>query len=124
MPENIKEIQSNKSDISINAGECSVKPALTIDYALYEKHLEQSDLTDEQKQEFLDTLWSIIVGFVDLGFGVHPLQQGAPAACGQEIDFSGFMASDVVSSAKNIPTKEFETVVAGREPQQPEREEI
>ncbi len=48
--------------------------ALTIDYALYEHHLENSDLTEDQKREFLDTLWNIIVNFVDLGFGVHPLQ--------------------------------------------------
>lgn len=82
MPEKSKEKQT--SDIGAVGGECKVKPALTIDYALYEKHLDECDLTDEQKQEFLDTLWSVIVGFVDLGFGVHPLQQGAPNVCGQE----------------------------------------
>ena len=36
--------------------------------------LEASDLTDTQKQEFVETLWSIIVTFVDLGFGLHPVQ--------------------------------------------------
>ena len=53
---------------------------LTIDYALYEHLLETSDLSDQQKREFLDTLWNIIVNFVDLGFGVHPLQQIADAS--------------------------------------------
>jgi hypothetical protein len=28
----------------------------------------------EERRAFLETLWSIIVSFVDLGFGVHPLQ--------------------------------------------------
>ena len=39
-------------------------PALTIDYALYEQYLDDSDLTDAQKREFLETLWNIIVSFV------------------------------------------------------------
>ena len=59
-------------------------PALTIDYALYEQYLDDSDLTDAQKREFLETLWNIIVSFVDLGFGVHPLQQAASDGCGQD----------------------------------------
>lgn len=122
MPE--KSIEKQTSDIGAVDGECKVKPALTIDYALYEKHLDESDLTDEQKQEFLDTLWSVIVGFVDLGFGVHPLQQGAPSVCGQEIDLSGLMASDVVSSVKSIPKNEFETAAAGKKGKPRERKEI
>ncbi|MGJ8670994.1 MAG: hypothetical protein ACSHXK_16040 [Oceanococcus sp.] len=50
-------------------------PSLTIDWELYGKYLEDSDLTDDQKREFIETLWSIVVAFVDLGFGVHPVQQ-------------------------------------------------
>lgn len=48
---------------------------LTIDYELYGKALDNCDLSDEQKRAFIETLWSVIVSFVDLGFGVHPLQQ-------------------------------------------------
>mgnify|MGYP000577862330 CR=1 FL=1 len=36
--------------------------------------LESEDISDEEAQAFLEALWSIIVGFVDLGFGIHPLQ--------------------------------------------------
>ncbi len=62
------------------------QPSLTIDYALYEKYLNEADMTDTQKREFLDALWLVIVAFVDLGFGVHPLQQVSGAKegeCGQ-----------------------------------------
>lgn len=52
---------------------------LTVDWALYERYLAEADLTDEEKRQFLEALWSIVVSFVDLGFGVHPAQQ----ACGQ-----------------------------------------
>ncbi len=61
----------NEMDLQYNI---SCYKTLTIDYALYEQYLDDSDLTVDQKREFLDTLWNIIVNFVDLGFGVHPLQ--------------------------------------------------
>ncbi len=93
---------------NLPAGSMSSRPVLSIDYALYEEYLEGADLSDVQKQEFLDALWSIIVGFVDLGFGVHPLQQIPSGTCGQEVDLTSLMASDVVSSAKGKSLKQFE----------------
>lgn len=51
------------------------RPVITLDVSLYETYLEDSGMTDDQKRQFLEALWSIIVGFVDLGFGVHPVQQ-------------------------------------------------
>ena len=58
------------------------RPAITVDYEKYEHFLETADLSDEQKREFIAALWSIIVAFVDLGFGVHPAQQ-AEKTCGK-----------------------------------------
>lgn len=52
---------------------------VTVDYEKYERFLKDSDWSEEQKCQFIDALWRIIVSFVDLGFGVHPAQQ----ACGQ-----------------------------------------
>ena len=48
--------------------------ALTLDAALYEEMLADADLSDDEKRQFLEALWSIIVGFVDLGFEIHPVQ--------------------------------------------------
>lgn len=87
-------------------GERGQRPSLTIDYALYEKYLAESDWSESEKREFITTLWSIIVNFVDLGFGVHPLQQADPA-CGQEIDLTSLMAGDVISSAKGLSKNQF-----------------
>jgi len=50
-------------------------PALTIDWGLYEHYLEESDLSDDDKRALIETLWSIMVSFVDLGFRISPLQQ-------------------------------------------------
>lgn len=40
----------------------------------YEAFLEETDLTPDQKRDLLEALWSIVVSFVELGFGVHPTQ--------------------------------------------------
>lgn len=57
----------------------SARPTLTIDVERYQQYLDGSDLTPEQKEEFLKAAWSIVVTFVELGYGVHPLQE----ACGK-----------------------------------------
>lgn len=57
----------------------SARPVLTVDVEKYQAYLDESGLSDEQKEEFLRALWSIMVSFVELGFGVHPLQE----VCGQ-----------------------------------------
>ena len=52
---------------------------LEIDWDLYETWLAESDLTEAEKRQFLEALWSLVVMFVDMGFGLHPTQQ----SCGQ-----------------------------------------
>ena len=82
MPEDMKTpkahdpIQTSASDI-INAksNEHQVpKPSISIDWDYYAQFLKDVDLSDEEKYEFLQTLLSILIGFVDLGFNVHPAQ--------------------------------------------------
>lgn len=63
-------------------------PTITVDYDLYAHYLEDADLTEEQKREFLQALWSIITEFVALGFNVHPAQQ-AQNSCGKLPDSTG-----------------------------------
>ena len=60
----------------------SAKPILTIDVERYQAYLDDTDLTAAQKEEFLQSMWQIIVGFVELGFGVHPLQE----VCGKDAE--------------------------------------
>lgn len=64
------------------------KPIITVDVEKYEHLLEDPDLTDEQRAEFLQTMWNIIVNFVDLGFGVHPVQQVLELPCGKDKNIS------------------------------------
>lgn len=67
---------------SHEADHANGRPVVTFDVSRYEHFLEDQGLNAEQKRAMLEALWSIIVSFVDLGFGVHPVQQ----ACGQNGD--------------------------------------
>lgn len=60
--------------------DASVRPVITVDVRKYQSLLDDSGMTDEQKEEFLQALWSVVVTFVELGFGVHPLQE----VCGKD----------------------------------------
>lgn len=74
------------------------RPVLRLDVSLYEKHLAGSDMTEEEKRAFLETLWSIIVGFVDLGFGIDPVRQAQDAAaCAQNDEMDGSDDAELIS---------------------------
>jgi len=82
-------------------------PTLTIDWETYGKYLDDSDLSDAEKREFLQTIWAIVVSAVDLGFGVHPVQQAAGDICEQQAEIAKFIAAQSVSvlaSPKNSKT--------------------
>lgn len=51
------------------------RPALTLNVDDYRHYVEDMGLSPEQEQELLEALWTIIVSFVDLGFGIEPVQQ-------------------------------------------------
>jgi len=44
----------------------------------YKQYVEGFDLTEEQTNELLHTLWQIMSAFVDLGWGVDSLQNVLP----------------------------------------------
>ena len=63
--------------------ECAVKSGekrVEFDYEYYSQILASDDLSEAEKLELLEVLWSIMREFAMLGFGVHPIQQ----ACGKE----------------------------------------
>lgn len=89
--------QGGKMDAAFNV---AAKPRLEIDIEKYQAYLDGSDLTPAQKEDFLRALWSVVVAFVDLGFGVHPAQQ----ACGQvgnSLDLPAQADLDKVNSSQS-----------------------
>ncbi len=48
---------------------------LALDHAKYSEFFKDSGLSEAQAKELIDALWVVVVGFVDLGFGMNPFQQ-------------------------------------------------
>lgn len=87
------------------------KPSVEIDTARYQAYLDDPGLSDDQKEEIIRALWSIIIAFVDLGFGVHPYQEVlGQEACGkpqQMLDAQGDKDSNEFNPVETL-SKEFE----------------
>lgn len=69
-------------------------PALRFDWRDWTVYFDDSDIPDAKKQELIETLWPIVLGFVDLGFGLNPTQE----ICGEVIDLKAVLESAVLGS--------------------------
>ena len=47
-------------------------PRVSIDYQRYKEMLDDTDLTQDQRKEFIETLWAIIVECITMGVEVLP----------------------------------------------------
>lgn len=81
--------------------------AIQFDAQAFAHFLDESDLTFEQKLEYIQTLWGIVLQFIDMGFGIHPLQMAlGQQACGQ-FDEAAVLCGDADSDALDSPHPEF-----------------
>lgn len=78
-------------------------PVPDLDLGRYKPYLEDSDLSDAEKAEFLSALWSIMVGFVDLGFGVDSVQRLFP----EIFENAPEAHEDTLESRQNTLTNQF-----------------
>ncbi len=70
-------------------------PSLHLDWKDWLPYIDRSDLTDDQKREMIETLWSIVMAFIDLGWDVT----GAPKeTSGQVIDLRAALTAAVLNS--------------------------
>lgn len=70
--------------------------SVEIDVEKYQAYLDDPALSPDQRDEIIESLWVIMTAFVELGFGVHPVQQ----SCGQlEIELDPEAGSDSHSVA-------------------------
>ena len=49
--------------------------ALTLDLEIYLGQLDDWNISEEQKIEFIISLWNLFLNFAELGFAIHPVQQ-------------------------------------------------
>ena len=67
--------QNHSDNIEINTSpsdelDYSGYAPLKLNYDEYREELKDSDMTVEQQNEFLETLWNIMKSFVELGWGL------------------------------------------------------
>lgn len=79
VPKNRDDAPSSKLGAIVLSSSDEKRPSVGFDYSRYEHLLEDSNLNHDEKQEVLHALWSIISNFIQLGFGVHPVQQAMDA---------------------------------------------
>lgn len=66
------------------------KPSVEIDLHEFLHHLEEVEGTEEEKLQLLRMIANAMIPFVEMGFGVHPVQQ----ACGQVAEEFGDAAKE------------------------------
>ena len=86
---------------------------LEVDLGIFIHHLENSGLSAVQKEEVLSALWSIMLNFVDLGFGIHPVQQIPEEDIENIIESSGGNADTIGNSTHNNMTQQFSETAKG-----------
>ena len=82
------------SDDHMKTANASRMPTLAMDWEVYCHFLEDCDLSDTEKRELIEAMWSIVVGFVDLGFVVRSPDQ----VCGQDKEAGTDEPDDVLGS--------------------------
>jgi len=82
--------EDTNSSKNLNPGPTAIR----FDWRDWEQYLENSDLPDDKKREFIETLWAIVMGFVDLGYGLNPAQE----ICGEVIDLKAVLEAAVLNS--------------------------
>lgn len=85
-------------------------PSVTVDYDRYAHMLEDADLTETQKQEFLQALWNIVVAIIDLGFRVDPVCQAQENDCGKTAETDsecGFADNNMIKFEDTNLTNNF-----------------
>lgn len=68
---------NDKTDLNgawLSVQEEAVVKSPTCDPEKYREHVEEFDLSEQEQSELLQTLWSIMATFVDMGFGVDSFQ--------------------------------------------------
>lgn len=94
MIDGIDTVKENKLGELFNT---PARPVVTVDVEKYKALLDDPNLSETEKESFLQALWSIVVAFVDLGFGVHPLQE----VCAQELKEAFDKADSADSNSKH-----------------------
>ena len=83
-------------------------PTMRFDWQDWLPYFEDTNIPDNQKQELIETLWALVLSFVDLGFEVS----ANPENCGESLDLKAVLEAAVVNS-KASPANDFNVEAEG-----------
>ncbi|SDF61788.1 hypothetical protein [Thalassobaculum litoreum] len=101
-------------------------PSVSVDLEEFAHFLDDTGWSDDQKADYLQTLWGVMVEFAMLGFGFHPVQQAGNArnagsgnrdACGKLPESAAprpDTGADAVKYEQSELNKPFEKAAAHR----------
>lgn len=98
--ENIREIFD-----TVCGSDATAKNIVEVDVEKYIQFLEESDLSDVQKREFIETIYLILINFIDIGFGIHPIQHVFDEIDPKTIDMPGDVSDNKDNSIKSLSEK-------------------
>jgi hypothetical protein len=83
-------------------------PVLRFDWQDWLPYFEDESISEEQKRVLIETIWAIVIGFVDLGWSTKPTLEASALEnsgvgngdqnCGQTIDLKAVLEAAVVRS--------------------------
>jgi len=85
-----------------NEKQASRLPSIHIEWERYEAYLEDGDMSEEDKRVFIETLWNIMLTFVDLGFGLDPTSR----VCEKETKIIHVNDTDMIRSDNSRPVNQ------------------
>lgn len=71
---------ANKTPMIAETFAASARRTVTVDVEKYQAYLDEMDISEAKKTEIIESLFFIMLAFVDLGIRIHPLQE----VCGKE----------------------------------------
>ncbi|XWN32079.1 MAG: hypothetical protein ROR55_02895 [Devosia sp.] len=93
------------------------RPTLTIDWTLYAEALDHAHMSEAEKKDLIEALWTIIVCFVDLGFDLAPDAEAEDALEKKvfEAATSAMVSSENTQTIKMLPDAADTSAAAWRE---------
>jgi len=88
----------NSEDRKAQAGASAPQPRLEFNAQDYVAYVDDMDLTQEEAETLLRALWDIMMAFVDMGFGIHPVQEKAGDKNAETLKNTGLSAQSVLYS--------------------------
>lgn len=73
------------------------RPGLHLNWEEWLPYLDDLNATEAEKRQFIETLWSIVIAFVDLGWDVAP-GPSSKETCGQVLDLRAALEAAMVQS--------------------------